>query len=87
MSNRLAQINATQGNNTWHHTPTHLNPADHGTRGLKPTDIESKWLAAPSFLMSQSSQWPPKSSVMETKRLNIRLSVCITTTVFRSPSL
>ena len=66
MSNRLAETNATRGNNTWHHIPTHLNPADHGTRGLKPTGIESKWLAAPSFLMLQSSQWPLKFSVTET---------------------
>ena len=76
MSNRLAEINATQENNNWHHIPTHLNPADHGTRGLKPIDIESKWLAAPSFLMSQSFEWPQKSSVIETNSVSIFASVC-----------
>ena len=53
VSNCLAEINATQENNNWHHISTHLNHADHGTRGLKPIDIESKWLAVPSFLMSE----------------------------------
>ena len=51
MSNRLAKTNATQGNNTWRHIPTHLNLADYGTGGLNPSDIESKWLAAASFLI------------------------------------
>ena len=85
VSDRLSEINATQGNNNWYHIPTHLNPADHGTRGLKPTDIESKRLAAPAFLVSQSSQWPLKSSVIDTKSISIFASVCASQPPFSGP--
>ena len=87
VSNRQAEINATQGNITGHHIPTHLNPADHGTRGLKPTDSETQWLAAPSFLMSKSYQWPIKSSVIDTKSILKFASVCASQQSFSGPSV
>ena len=47
VSNRLAEINATQENNNWHHIPIHLNPADHGTRGLKTYRYRIKMVSSP----------------------------------------
>ena len=34
----------------WKHINGKLYPADHGTRGLKPSELEEKWLHGPKFL-------------------------------------
>ena len=33
----------------WKHIPGKINLADHGTRGLKPSELEEKWLKGPEF--------------------------------------
>ena len=37
--------------------PTNQNPADHGTRGLEPEELCSKWLQAHDFLKKHYSDW------------------------------
>ena len=34
-----------------------LNPADYGTRGLKPSEFEEKWLQGPKFLFQDPENW------------------------------
>ena len=46
----------------WNYVPTELNPADHGTRGLKPSDIPSKWTKGPDFLLQPVTQWSSRPS-------------------------
>ena len=46
--NEIAQhTNPKQKN----YVPTEWNPADHGTRGLKPSDTSSKWTKGPDFFL------------------------------------
>ena len=45
--------------------PGKLNPADHGARGLKPTELEEKWLQGPKFLFQDPENW----NVYQTKIL------------------
>ena len=39
VANRLIEISTMDHQLHWHHIPTTLNPADHGTRGLEPREI------------------------------------------------
>ena len=57
VSNRLEEIKKTTKTDEWNHVPTNFNPADHGTRGLEPSEIPPKWLTAPQFLQNTESSW------------------------------
>ena len=57
VSNRLEEIKKTAKTDEWNHVPTNFNPADHGTRGLEPSEIPTKWLTAPQFLQNTESSW------------------------------
>ena len=41
----------------WKHILGKFNPADHGTRKLKPTELEEKWLQGPKFLFQDPEDW------------------------------
>ena len=43
VANRIAEIKIKSRPDNWNHIATNLNPADHGTRGLEPKEIEAKW--------------------------------------------
>ena len=57
MANRLTEISTMDHQLQWHHIPTTLNPADHGTRGLEPREINEKWLTPPTFLKQPKYLW------------------------------
>ena len=57
VSNRLEEIKKTTKTDEWNHVPTNFNPADHGTRGLEPSEIPPKWFTAPKFLQNTESSW------------------------------
>ncbi|XP_062620904.1 uncharacterized protein LOC134282517 [Saccostrea cucullata] len=48
VSNRVERIRSFSNPGQWHYIPTHLNPADEGTRGVSPGDVAtSTWLNGP----------------------------------------
>ena len=48
VSNRL-EIKRTTKTDEWNHVPTNFNPADHGTRGLEPSEIPRNGLQHHNF--------------------------------------
>ena len=46
--------------NQRNYVPTELRPAHHETRGLKPSDISSKWTNGPDFLLKPVKNWPSR---------------------------
>ena len=64
VTQRVNEISRSSAPADWRYVPSNLNPADHGTRGLKPTDITAKWTKGPRFLTENTQHWPtrPNSS-------------------------
>ena len=57
VANRVEKIRSVSSPEQWNFVPTHLNPADDGTRGLSVESMEdSKWLNGPVFLLKADSQ-------------------------------
>ena len=67
--------------NQWNYVPTELNPVDHGTRGLKPLDISSKWTKGPDFLLKPVKYWPSRMPA------NLDMSICTATVVVSQTGL
>ena len=59
----------------WNYVPTELNPADHRTRGLKPSDIPPKWTKGPDFLLNPVEDWHSRLPA------NPEWSICTATVV------
>ena len=57
IANRLTKIHEISNPDNWRHIPGKMNPADHGTRGLNPTDIPKLWLQPPDFLSTPQESW------------------------------
>ena len=57
VANRIREIHKSSKSRQWHYIPSNQNPADHGTRGLEPEELCSKWLQAPDFLKKHYSDW------------------------------
>ena len=57
VSNRVERIRSFSEPEQWKFVPTHLNPADEGTRGVLPRDIEeSAWLKGTTHLLHQDEE-------------------------------
>ena len=54
--NRLTKIHEKSNPDNWRHIPGKMNPADHGTRSITPSDILKLWLQPPVFL-STPQDW------------------------------
>ena len=67
--------------NQWNYVPTESNPADYGTRGLKPSDISSKWTKGPDFLLKPVKNWPSRMSA------NFDRSICTANVVVSQTGL
>lgn len=51
VSNRVHRIRRSSQPQQWHYVPTHLNPADHGTRAVPAALLKDTiWLTVPTFL-------------------------------------
>ena len=57
IANRLTKIHENSNPDNWRHIPRKMNPADHGTRGLNPSDIPKLWLQPPDFLSTPQDSW------------------------------
>ena len=57
IANRLNKIAENLNKDDWRHVPGKMNPADHGTRGLAPCDLQKLWITAPFFLIKPESEW------------------------------
>jgi hypothetical protein len=44
----------------WNYVPSKQNPADYGTRCLKPEKISDKWTTGPPFLNGPPNEWPKR---------------------------
>ena len=57
IANRLTKIHENSNPDNWRHIPGKMNPADHGTRGLTPSEIPNLWLQPPDFLNTPQDSW------------------------------
>ena len=57
VANRIREKHESSKSSQWHYIPINQNPADHGTRGLEPEELCSKWLQASDFLKKSYSDW------------------------------
>ena len=49
VAHRVYEISRSSAFSDWRYDPSNLNPADHGTRGLKSRDITVKWQKVQDF--------------------------------------
>ena len=81
VANRVAKVVEGSEGATWSHVPTKENPADIGSRGLRPTDTEGirPWLEGPPWLKTGKNTWPlgggqnqtqPAEKDLEMKKVN-----------------
>ena len=82
VANRVAEILEHTTVDQWRHVPGNLNPADCGTRGLSPMELQTKeWLTGPAFLKQPESEWPvfvqqsPESIAVTTNAITIQQPV------------
>lgn len=60
VANRVNTIRQLTEGHQWRHVPTHLNPADVGSRGSSLADSNEMklWLDGPKFLLETETSWP-----------------------------
>ena len=54
---KLNKIAENSNKDDWRYVPGKMKPADHGTKGLAPCDLQTLWIKAPSFLIKGESDW------------------------------
>ena len=57
IAHRVNKILENSKAQVWKHIPGKFNSADHRTRGLKPKELEEKWLQGPKFLFQDPEHW------------------------------
>ena len=55
---RVAEIQSTWDSSRWKLVPTHLNPADDLSQGLRVQRTDSRWMHGPAFLRGPKEGWP-----------------------------
>ena len=66
VAHRVNEISRSSAPADWRYVPSNLNPVDHGTRCLKPTDITAKWTKGPTFLTENTQHWPTRPKSLST---------------------
>ena len=82
VANRVAKVIEGSEGATWNYVPTKENPADIGSRGLRPSDVEGirPWLDGPQWLRCGRHNWSlgpgnlaakPNNKDLEVKKINV----------------
>ena len=60
VANRIAIIHELSSPSCWRYVDSEANPADHASRGLRPTDTRGveQWINGPDFLRCDEGEWP-----------------------------
>ncbi|XP_073964467.1 uncharacterized protein [Choristoneura fumiferana] len=60
--NRINEITENTDPSSWHYVPTELNPADIGSRGFIPSQLNQSniWWFGPDYLLLNKEHWPKK---------------------------
>ena len=77
VANRLTAIHENSTVTQWRYIPTHLNPADHASRGLygdQSTEI-AEWHNGPEFLRHPECQWPDQPAMLPLLNYNPEVKV------------
>ncbi|XP_014677768.1 PREDICTED: uncharacterized protein LOC106817603 [Priapulus caudatus] len=61
---RIAEIQSTWSFGHWRFVPTKLNPADDLSRGLRPHEMNGRWINGPDFLRKPREEWPTVTKVV-----------------------
>ena len=79
VANRIAEIQRLVEVSQWKHVRTEDNPADLGSRGCTPQELESNpiWWHGPSWLKLPETKWPTPRS-FEPTELEVKVSVHFT---------
>ena len=69
VNNRVEEIRATTGKESWRHCPGKLNPADLPSRGLTANELKRSelWWNGPAFLQLPEREWPENVTISEMK--------------------
>ncbi|XP_075157593.1 uncharacterized protein LOC142230856 [Haematobia irritans] len=67
VANKVSEIIENVGNAKWRHVPTQENPADMGTGGCTPLELNSSelWWNGPQWLVRSTEFWPKQPSQVE----------------------
>ena len=57
IDDRLTKIHENSNPENWRHITGKMNPVDHGTRSLNPSDIPKLWLQPPDLLSTPRDSW------------------------------
>lgn len=79
VSNRVERIRHSSSPDQWNYVPSHLNPADAGSRGVSPSKLsDSLWFSGPPFLAKQSKEHADDFPLVEPDHdLEVRPSVSV----------
>ncbi|XP_063388444.1 uncharacterized protein LOC134674335 isoform X2 [Cydia fagiglandana] len=71
VNNRIQEILQRSDASEWHYVPTNMNPADIGSRGATPAQLESctLWWTGPTFLLGDESSWPAQPNYTKESEL------------------
>ena len=60
VAHRVGEIDDSSNPDQWRYVPTHLNPADFGTRGMTAKELaeSTRWWNGPEFLRFPEGEWP-----------------------------
>ncbi|KAJ8980497.1 hypothetical protein NQ317_000613 [Molorchus minor] len=83
VANRISMIQDRIAPEFWYHLKSDVNVADHGSRGMLPSDLLSchQWWKGPDFFQEPEEQWPKshinKQLVEETKKTILVVEISV----------
>lgn len=92
VATRVTKITSNTAVSSWHHVPTHLNPADCASRGIFPTELNAHriWWTGPDFLHEKTITFPQsdgENDNHENSVLNEKKSTVLALNAIIEPSI